>query len=790
MPQTEYKVVGALDTETANIANINETFAFPVLYQLGTIDYNTILNIIDKDNVEEKVNVNLYRNAEDLYGAFDALIEYGKELSFVPIVAVHNLSFDMYSLGEYLLRFEDVRTVAKSTENPLVFTLYQDDEPVLCFWDTVSIFCKSLETMGRECGLEKKSGDWDYSLIRTPETELTPEEIEYAEYDIYVLFAYIGYYLRLNPVIDECDLGHKILTKTSAVRYKREKLIGRKHPNVIRMWRQHNQAQRPATDDELQMMHSCTRGGYTFTATRFAGVPLMDEKSVVIGFDATSQHPAQMVSHYYPQRFEEASPEVLELDMEMVKSVSLERLLDKWFCPFPRAMNFTVYIEGLRVKPGTVFERDGIALLSFSKCQRVDAPSPTSNWDTVSNPAIEFGKVVSCDAGIFHLTELEWWCLNQVYEYDFAKPVAGYETGRWCPPTDFSSLSVMMFYRNKNTLKNFIKTDEYTKDVEKLLPGYIKNAVKSGRREDVEDDLNSLYTIAKSELNSLFGIEITNEARPDYFIDEEGIEKAEFAETVDRLPKMCKSWYQYGQRIVGWSRVAQVVMCLLLGDRCDGIVNGDTDSIKVLTTPEKVSELDAPLKRYAAAVAKGVECTTTRVRKNFPDMVVDLPGLGEYIAEFTTANFYSSGNKAYARTLDDGTVKIVMSGLQTNRGDNSYNKIANRFMDDGFTFDTVCELMLGYNITVGNGITGELLPKPPTYWGRYIDCTITDYRGVERSLHVPEVEALVPMPVLFNSDLVAETAVDMQISLNNNPNINTRPTLIDWYKGGLILERW
>ena len=68
---------------------------------------------------------------------------------------------------------------------------------------------KSLANVGKDLQnhkLEKKVGDLDYNLIRTPLTHLTEKELGYCEYDIRVLNAYIAEKIEQDGGIDRIPL--------------------------------------------------------------------------------------------------------------------------------------------------------------------------------------------------------------------------------------------------------------------------------------------------------------------------------------------------------------------------------------------------------------------------------------------------------------------------------------------------------------------------------------------------------------------------------------------------------
>ena len=212
-----YRIIGAYDSETANIVNREAIYAYPVSHQLGIIDCP--IEDITAGNVEQHCAITIDRHAVDLYTRLDAIAN--SQLPYVPVVLCHNLSFDMYGLSPYL-ESRECKVLAKSQRKPITFTILNDaGKPALVIWDTLVFSQQSLERMGNDCGYHKAIGQWDYDRIRTPETPLTADELEYAKDDIYTLLVWVSWWLKRNPDILPEMLGLNVVTKTGVVRMKR-----------------------------------------------------------------------------------------------------------------------------------------------------------------------------------------------------------------------------------------------------------------------------------------------------------------------------------------------------------------------------------------------------------------------------------------------------------------------------------------------------------------------------------------------------------------------------------------
>lgn len=800
-----FRIVAAYDSETTNIYSGVECKAFPVAHMIGTIGANVELSEIDNANVERIASIELFRHTEEAYNRFDRIIAESYEADYVPVIMVHNLGFDMYALADYFNRYECTALCKSSTKPITISVLDSDGNTALVFWDTLGFFGKSLEKMGNECGFPKLVGNWNYDIIRTPETPLTIDEIGYCKHDIYVMFAYLGYFLRINPLIDSDSLAKSCMTKTGVVRAKRKALFEKLKPEgrkttVGRMWSSHNSEQAFTTNDELYTFHACTRGGFTFCGSAHAGYPYdLGDSARVFGFDAASQHPAQMCAHRYPRDFKRVSADCLQDAFELVSMRSVENILQNFAEPFSFAFDALFEFDSLRPKVGTVFAENGIFPLAAARCKELNSNDYLNDYaknfdqaadkygyrDQAINPLFEFGKLVKADKCRLWLTELAAWEIVQCYEWDSVKAIQGYLTRRFCTPTDYSLLSVCEFYKRKQAFKKAMEQYNHAEMPEfesiAFAPDYMLYDMANGEAD--AQDMNAYYFTLKSDLNALFGIEATTESKPDFMLTAEGL-RVKGEPDVSDMPKQPKAWYQFGQRIVGWSRIAQNVCMQLVAPHCFGIINGDTDSIKILALSEQLPDIEKALERYATAVDNAKHGVMLRIARDFPQFYEQMPGLGHYEYEFETRQFCAAWNKAYCiRSYDKRAgaerYKFVLAGIPTAAGAHSYNALAEKLHSDGWTFEQVCSLLLGYNVTIDNSITRTLNRKAPK-WGSWFSEIVTDYHGVSSYVNEPAALALFDMSKTIGCTDNPDNAANFKHAKRNNPNINEKPALIIW----------
>lgn len=817
-----FKVVAAYDTETTNlkVGSNGETVAFPITHQVGLINIAQ-LDQVTVDNVKDVVSVKVFRHTVDAFREFNLIMDMATD--YVPVIAVHNLGFDHTNLAPYFnelieLGYE-VQVCAKTSTKPITYKVMHGRECVLCFLDTFSLFLASLDTLGKECGIPKLVGSWDYDLVRNTETPLTDAEYAYAVQDIYTLVAYLGHWLRMTPEVKEEDLGLSVMTKTGVVRRKRMVKfapLGKGKSNVGKMWNQHNRSELPKTEDELFTTHAATRGGFTFTAAKHASVVFTgDDTHHVFAFDAASQHPAQMVSHRYPEKFHQVSASVLQAAFDSVASTNIDQIMSKWHTPFTTAFNGFFVFKNLRLKEGSLYERHGISPLASARLSN-SATNPSIDNETgenfkamikekgykdyAVNVQVAFGKIMAAEECGLFLTELAAWEVVQAFDYDEVTAVYGYATSRFTRPTDMSLLSVMYFYKAKNIFKIAKNAHDSRKpipnpeELKMVAPEYLANAMLVGTAKD--GDVSAYYQSLKADLNSLFGIEATNEAKPDTLLTADGITFAPCS-GLDDLPINPKCQYQYGQRIVGWSRIAQHVVMQAVANHCEAIICGDTDSVKVYATDEDLIAIKHNLAVFEGCLSESKQHVTLRIRSNFPEYFDELPGIGGYEHEDTFDHFYCAWNKAYVymhydKKYGKNVFNFTLAGVTTDRDfvdcdgkvfENSYNNLANYLYHvKGYTFAEVSQTLLGYNLIIDPSITklnARFLPK----WGSIYKGEVTDYTGATSHVAEPYAVALAPMPKMVGATENAMNAINCEYAKRNNPNVNTDILMLTWKPG-------
>lgn len=806
-----YKIVGAYDSETTNIVVDGVNVAFPMLHQLGLLECD--ISEVTPENVESMTCITLYRHAFELFEQLDKLCE--QTFDYVPVILCHNLAFDMYGLSSWLTR-KGATVLAKSARKPITFTIKDDaGKPRLVIWDTLIFSQQSLERMGKDCGYVKGVGMWDYDLVRTPDTPLSPDEVEYAKRDIYTLLSWLSWWIARNPEIEQERLALNVVTKTGVVRERRRvrfsgiKKQGQKH-SVGDYWLWRARTEAPETDDELFTMLASTRGGFTFCAEKSASVPydLSGTDHVIAAYDATSQHPAQMVSHVYPINFHEATPTNLKLAFDLIGKTKREKLMKHWEKPFSIAFNACFEFVNLRPKPGSIYERFGIMPIASARYRTQeqialdeDNGDKAAQYaylhgkdykDSCINPKSAFGKLISADYARLYMTELTAYEMHQAYTWDEVRAVHGYMTGRFSKPNDYDVISVMQFYKAKNEFKRargaYYKSGAISNGATLRQLGVadaIVSAMENGTLSS--GDVEATYLSLKADLNALYGVNCANEYRRDTVLDETGIGyQGEFG--ICNRPKNPKVWYQFGQRIVGWSRIAQIMAMQALEPYAKTVINGDTDSIKIILKRDDLPKAAEALREFGAAIDKGKNYVCSRIKSVYPELFDPLHEIGYYILEETTDRFCASWNKAYC-THDLGKdgkrhFAFTLAGIPTRKRESAVssfigiNGLADRLHALGMSYEQVCNVFLGYNVTFANSVIKLNARTFPT-WCENVFERVTDYNDVTSTVAEPAALALYAMSKTINDTTSADNRENLVYALRNNPDVNTTNKLVN-----------
>ncbi len=771
----KYRVCAAYDTETTNIGDGADTRAFPVLFicndlrcaNLRTYDYSTTSD------------VRFYRETREMLDYIDDLITWGAQHNTIPIIAAYNLMFDLQPLLFELSKKYELRANAQTATNAYTLDIYISNTIALRFWDTFFLEMNGLRAMGEICGLPKADGDWDYTLVRTPETPLTEREKHYAARDTQVIPAYLRYLLEANEWLTPEMLGSRVITKTSLVRQMaKNDLTKRRYRNR----RGHSMSlgyafaktceqEFPLDFETYALRKACFRGGLTFTSANFASRVMHN----VASLDVTSMHHTFINGRMLPVHFKKCEPEWLEYYTRRIMCVSVDDALRFYHRPFDFAFHARIELSNLRVRKKTVFERCGIGLLSegkFSKtpvnsdigederAKTAEAQVKLAGWrDMAVHPVFAFGKLMSAERVVLHVNEVEWWCINQVYEFDVFHVKQGEATQKYTIPPDYVTLQSNLLFERKQTMKHILKVyrqgNPYPETIPDIIPEGIRRELENGTA-DVKF-LESYYnSTVKGQFNGIYGTQAMDLMRPNFTVTMGEIKidtsSVVTADTFDDLkPKKINVLYTYGMRIVAGSRMHLIIALELLervfGNRATP-TGGDTDSIKVSLSEDVTDEMiTRALKPLADASDEAISFVQRRNRERWPDLASTLDGIGHFDIEdcggsTRWSNHMEAWNKARI-SESNGKTHITCAGLSRPRDAYHVENWCDDMLAVGYDFETVAQAALGYNAFVTHDVSHGLQKHRPFVAERFRG-KVTDYLGQAATVDIPQSIALYP----------------------------------------------
>lgn len=772
-----FRVAAVYDTETTNIQAGAETRAYPILYIFNDLR-DTSLESYDPTSDD----VRFYRHVDEALAYIDDLISYGSEHDYVPVIAAYNLMFDMQTLMLALTRSYTISVNAQTSTSAYTIDLCVDGNVVCRFWDTFYLEMGGLRAMGETCGLPKAVGDWDYTLVRTPETPLTEDELFYARRDVQVIPQYLQWLLHANHWLTSDMLGSRVLTKTSLVRQMARREIGGrrvtlqdgKKLTLQRAFEITCNQEFPKDYESYALRKACFRGGLTFTSAKTASVVVPN----VASLDVTSMHHAFINGRRLPVKFAAAPTDILQIACERIVSMSLEDVLSNYDDPFRTGLHAAVRFTKLRPREHTCFDTWGIAICPRSKfVQTLRADTDYSNneraktqensvrahgyVDSAVNPTYAFGKLYRADECILHVNEIELWNVAQVYEFDGMHALYGEATTKTIVPPDYVTLQSNMLFARKTDVKNLIKgyTEgaPYVGDIPDSIPEGIARDAKTG--ELSMKFLQSYYgSTVKGQFNGIYGTQSQDVMKADYHVTETGELEVDrttlctpenFAE---KRPKTPRVLYTYGMRIVAGSRMHLLIAMMLIyrhfGERVT-VTGGDTDSLKISCDADVSDEelLDV-LKPLHNAIENAIDNTMRRVRNTAPDMASTLDHIGQFEVEdcggaTRYAEHMELWNKARVSLDGKGRVHVTCAGLPRPDGVYTIEDFVADVMHAGHGFAKTVQMSLGYDVLVGYEICHTLQRNRPHACDRYIG-DVTDYLGETVHVDAPEAIGLYP----------------------------------------------
>lgn len=684
----------------------------------GTVKYDTMKELLD--------DLWWWTSMEGVYQKIE-----GETTSHTAVVVGCDLAYTLAAGWQDIVAAFHVKPLAKGPGDIYALMCHNDTQklPVVTFWDLRHMQIGGIDGMARMLGRTTPSAPADAAELM----------LDYVS----------AMATRHGLTLDE--MGTRVLTLTGCARHDAAASVGcltfeegkgRKSRDVTLLNAYRQRATIEAAQDYRQyaLRKACNRGGLTFTAARHAGVV----HGRTIAIDEASAHHAQAICRYVPERFHTATPTALTIAARRIAAMTIDDVLAAYHMPFTYCFHACFRFTGVKLKAGTLWEHEEIGthgmarLAPSSGIKGVDddavveaerALRAAGYGDKAEGGVYAFGKLMAADVLTTFMTEGELFLFTHTYDYDDVEGIWGEAATKSRRPEDYSILTSMHFYAQKQAQKR---------------------AIQAGRH-----DLEEVYKLeTKPAYNAVgYGLHARDELRPGYEIDDDGTWHMEPPVTEDdydaRRPKISKAWYTYGIRISIGARLHLFIAAELIWNRFHdavGIAAGDTDSLKLVVgdgdvTVDDVLDALTPLHE---ATRRAIDLTTSRARRLFPKAYDPMYGVGEFEpdggrgGEF--AAFYAPGVKQYLTISYDGAVDLTLAGVPR-AGDDSYAAWLKLFIDK--YSPAVLPMVFGFDVTLDPSVSQLVVPD---YAGAYRAGELPLMRGASYTLNdtsSPEAQATI-----------------------------------------------
>lgn len=459
-----YNIPSAFDIETSSFYDYGEKRSCMYIWQFGIYD-----------------SVLVGRTWEEfqlLLSMVSKILSLDNERRI--IVYVHNLAYE----------FQFIR---KHFNWDKVFFL-DERKPVYALTNGIEFRCslklaggKSLFNVGKDLlkyKCRKMIGDLDYSILRTPLTPLTPDELKYCENDIRVLLCYIQ-----EKIESDGDITKIPLTNTGYVRnYSRK--------NCFKKWRGYRNLMKSLTitPEEYEQLQQGFQGGFTHANAHYVDKTL----DGVSSYDIRSSYPSVMVLEKFP----------------MSKSAIIEHINPKDFWDYLKDYCCLFDLEIYDVEPKLHQDHP----ISRSKC-----------W-VCEGAIVDNGRVVFAERICITVTEQDFYTYYHFYNWDRMSiyNFRIYEKGYLPTPLVESALK---FFGDKTELKgdkaNLVNYNISKNMLNALFGMMVTNPVRDEflyedesfvkKHSDVEKSINKYNDSIKRFLFYPWGVWITAYARANLF---------------------------------------------------------------------------------------------------------------------------------------------------------------------------------------------------------------------------------------------------------------------------------
>lgn len=438
------------------------------------------------------INEDIYYGRE--FMDFEKALKQISDPNITKIIWVHNLSYEMGFLPSILKKYTICDMCARDVRKPISFYVSELNIIFRCSYMLTNL---SLEKSAKEYTKLEKKKSLDYDAkIRTPVSYLTPQELEYCEYDIKCLYEIIKYYVG--------KYGHVAQIPPTATSEVRQAL---KH-QVDFSYIQHQWSLVPSANMYMRLM-ACFQGGYTHA--NVINVSKIHPK--IKSKDIASSYPTVMTLELYP------STPFMYIDYDEYKTMKGGK-----YC-----FMFHVKLHGVQSRYYNNY-------ISFSRCLNFKGVTESGKRKLIRENHLIYdnGRVQKCDLCEMWITNVDLEIIENNYKIDHIEYLSiYYSEARRLDPRVIQF--IVELYNNKTRLKGIKeKEDIYKKSkayINSLYGMSVTNPLKNsafydgqgwGKKALTMQFVNEVLSKTKKSYSTLFfyavGVWVTAYARRNLFM--------------------------------------------------------------------------------------------------------------------------------------------------------------------------------------------------------------------------------------------------------------------------------
>lgn len=561
---------------------------------------------------------------------FEQMLKLISDPLYCKVIWIQNAAYEFGFLPDILNKYTIEEMVARDKRKPIQFYVKELNILFRCSYMLTNM---SLENAAKEyTSVEKKTGDLNYNLLRSPLTNLSKAELDYCEYDIICLREIILHYINTYGGVAKIPL-----TSTSTVRHAIKQVVDYGYIK-------HQQDLVPPVEMYLRFWWAFA-GGYTHANILNASRII---KGIIYSKDIASSYPTVMVTEKFPsQPFRKARPQEF---LEGKKRDSFAYLLRVRFTGV-ESMYYNHYLQYEKVKVNVV------------------------------NPVTDNGRIVSCDSCEYWLTDVDYDIMMINYHFEKIEILECYKSFK-----RYLDIRIIKFildlYQKKTTLKGFTSDDPA--EVERIEQIY--RAAKAL--------LNGIYGMSVTSILHQAEYENHDWTMP-HALDpdrkeNQGLTYAQMFNNfcIEKLNDSKKSfstlfYYPVGVWVTAYARRNLVMRIFSSHDFDRDMIYCDTDSLKY------TGDYDYIFEEYN----KEVYNKYCKIVREFPTelkisdfMPKDRKGKAHPIGYFEDdgeyTEFITHGAKKYCyRSAEDGELHITVSGV-SKKGVSALNNDIRNFKKD------------------------------------------------------------------------------------------------------------